>query len=252
MVKITRKFLWIGSGIFAAVFTFVVLLNIMEFQDQWEKEATLSALKPGVSAPLSTSVSTPPNSLSEDTPMLGASYVVDRESGMMHAWDIGAESAPAEPIPASLMKSLSINKDTWSDGELSVVPVPGRPGVYYVGSSANERSEGWAGFSNRIYLMDLAKKEVTLLYEENDKNLSPKDYRADVKDILLLATQGNRLILRYHVIGTGGICDTLWDDTENVSYLDLSQIQEGTKKFEVPNVLSTEAKEKMEQCAKDL
>ncbi len=111
---------------------------------------------------------------------------------------------------------------------------------------------GTCKFSNKIYLLNTTSKQLDLIYEENDSTLSSDDPRACNKEMVLIGTEDNKLIIRYHTLETGGVCDRKWGYPEQTWYLDTSALSEGTKKYDIPAKLYDQAMREIDECVKGL
>ncbi len=131
------------------------------------------------------------------------------------------------------------------------IPVDGQAGKYYL-------SENWFGdiekceFSNKIYILDTINKTETLMYEENSSTLSHDDPRACSSEIYLLATEHEKLILKYHTIGTNQTCDSTWSEPEKTWYLDVTKNEEGTKRYYITPTLYSQAETFETDCRAQL
>lgn len=113
------------------------------------------------------------------------------------------------------------------------VPVIGSTGKYYI----SENSFGsllLCEFSNKISILDTQTETKTLLYEENSSTLSKDDPRACTSEMILLATEEEKLVLKYHTIQTNSLCDSSWSEPEKTWYLDVTKLPDGMKKYLIP------------------
>lgn len=123
---------------------------------------------------------------------------------------------------------------------IGAIPVDGLPGKYYL----SENSFGTAGnceFANKIYILDTTTNIKTLLYEENNLTLSPDDPRSCNSEMYLLATENEKLILKYHTVGTNMICDSTWSEPEKTWYLDVTQVEKNSRRYWISPTLSSQA-----------
>lgn len=112
------------------------------------------------------------------------------------------------------------------------VPVIGATGKYYVsensfGSIAN------CEFSNRIYILDTVAETYTLLFEENSSTLSRDDPRACNSELFLLATEDEKLILKYHTLDTNMTCESTWSEPDKTWYLDVKNLSSLMKRYQI-------------------
>lgn len=131
------------------------------------------------------------------------------------------------------------------------VPKPNIANKYYIEMSSPVQNDQ-CKFFNKIFVFDADLQKITLLYEENEKTLNKNDFRACNKNIILLGTEADNLIVFYHTKETGGVCDNLWAYPERIWYLDTSKPHEGTKPFSVPTELYEKAKAEVEACQREL
>ncbi len=130
-----------------------------------------------------------------------------------------------------------------SDGDLS--------GKYYIAVNNPDRY-GSCEFSNKIYSLDTNSNQLDLLYEENSNTLSREDSRACNKEMVLLGMEEHKLVIRYHALESGGVCDRKWSYPGQTWYLDTTFAQEGTKKYDIPKNLSIQAISEVEKCVENL
>lgn len=130
---------------------------------------------------------------------------------------------------------------------IGAVPVRGLPGKYYL-SVNSVGNAGACEFSNRIFILDINTGVQTLMYEENNRTLSYTDARACTNEMYLLATEGPKLILKYHTTGTNSICDSTWSEPELTWYLDVTDLSKGTRRYYITGAQYGEAERKEIQC----
>lgn len=130
---------------------------------------------------------------------------------------------------------------------LNAIPITGLPGKYYLSENSFGNPEDCI-FSNKIFILDTKTNEVTLMYEENNNTLSRDDPRACNSEIFLLATEEEKLILKYHTIGTNSLCDSAWSEPEKTWYLDVTKLALGMKKYIIPETLYTAAEQQESTC----
>ena len=130
---------------------------------------------------------------------------------------------------------------------IGTVPVNGLPGKYYL-SVNSVGNKGACEFSNRIFILDVNTGVQTLMYEENNTMLSPNDPRACTNEMYLLATEGPKLILKYHTTGTNSTCDSTWSEPELTWYLDVTDLSKGTRRYYITGTQYGEAEKKEIQC----
>ena len=130
---------------------------------------------------------------------------------------------------------------------IGAIPVDGLPGKYYLSENSFGNAEN-CQFSNRIYILDTVKNTKTLMYEENNSTIAPDDPRACNSEMYLLATQGEKLILKYHTVGTNMTCDSTWSEPEKTWFLDVTKLRDGTSRYYITPDLYTEAEKVEAQC----
>lgn len=131
------------------------------------------------------------------------------------------------------------------------IPVTGLPGKYYLSENSFGSIEN-CEFSNKIYILDTKTNDRTLIYEENSASLANDDARACNSEIYLLATDEEKLILKYHTINTNMICESSWSEPEKTWYLDVTNITSRTKRYIISNTLYTQAENEELTCRANL
>lgn len=131
------------------------------------------------------------------------------------------------------------------------IPVQGLPGKFYLSENSFGNIEN-CEFSNKIYILDTITNERTLMYEENSSTLSKEDSRSCNNEIYLLATDEEKLILKYHTINTNMVCESSWSEPEKTWYLDVTNLQARTKRFVISNSLYTQAEAEESACRLEL
>ena len=86
-------------------------------------------------------------------------------------------------------------------------------------------------FSNKIYIFDTTTNSKTLLYEENNSTLSKDDQRACNSEIYLLATDNEKLVLKYHTINTNMTCESTWSEPDKTWYLTVTSLANGMGRY---------------------
>lgn len=163
-------------------------------------------------------------------------------------------------IPPEVITAVSSPNAGWTNTTINVVPVgvtppiinaipiTDLPGKYYLSENSFGNMEA-CEFSNKIFILDTNTDTVELIYEENNTTLSRDDPRACNSEIFLLATEGPKLVIKYHTIGTNTLCDSAWSEPEKTFYLDVTQLQRfGMRKYEIPYDLSANAENEEEAC----
>ena len=130
---------------------------------------------------------------------------------------------------------------------INSIPITGSPGKYYLSENSFGNVEN-CEFSNRIYILDTKANTKTLMYEENNTTLTPDDPRACTSEIYLLATEVEKLILKYHTIGTNTTCDSSWNEPEKTWYLDVTNIGKGMKHYYISYPLYLKSQDSEASC----
>lgn len=130
---------------------------------------------------------------------------------------------------------------------VGAIPVDGLPGKYYVSVNSFGNTNN-CQFSNRIYILDTVTGKQTLMYEENSMTLSKDDPRSCNSEMFLLATQGEKLILKYHTLDTNMVCDSTWSEPEKTWYLNVTKPENGTKRFYISGELYSQAEHYETAC----
>lgn len=131
---------------------------------------------------------------------------------------------------------------------VGAIPIENLPGKFYLSTNSFGDMEQ-CQFSNKIFILDTIANTTTLIYEENNSTLAKDDPRACNSEIFLLATDKEKLVLKYHTIGTNTLCDSAWSEPEKTFYIDVTKLQtEGMKKYTIPISLSNTAEQEEEAC----
>ena len=164
---------------------------------------------------------------------------------------ITSEGVPVYTLP--IFNNSSTGETASTTHLVNVVPVPGAipvdglPGKYYLSEnyfSGNEECK----FANRIYILDVRTNTRTLMHEENSTTLSSDDPRSCNNEMYLLATETNKLILKYHTLDTNMTCDSTWSEPEKTWYLSIDQPETATKRYYIIPELYTKAEASEEAC----
>lgn len=167
-------------------------------------------------------------------------------------------------IPPEIIATVTSSQPGWTNTIINVVPVgtvapilnaipiTDLPGKYYLSENSFGNMEN-CEFSNKIFILDIYANTATLMYEENNQTLPRDDPRACNSEIFLLATEGSKLVLKYHTIGTNTLCDSTWSEPEKTFYLDVVKLRtEGMKKYSIPENLTTTAEQEEAACRNSL
>lgn len=160
-------------------------------------------------------------------------------------------------IPASV--STETSSSSWETHTVNVievgsttpvvggVPVVGADGKYYVSENsfgAMEKCE----FSNKIFILDVPAETKTLLYEENSSTLSKDDQRACNSEIFLLATEDEKLIIKYHTINTNMTCESTWSEPDKTWYLDVTNLAASLRRYYISHERYSQAEADELEC----
>jgi biotin carboxyl carrier protein len=130
---------------------------------------------------------------------------------------------------------------------IGAVPVDGLPGKYYLSENSFGSLEN-CEFSNKIYILDTVTGSRTLMFEENSSTLARDDERSCNSEIYLLATEAEKLIMKYHTVGTNSVCDSTWSEPGKTWYLNVTKLDTGTKRYAIPAALYAKAEQEEDAC----
>jgi hypothetical protein len=130
---------------------------------------------------------------------------------------------------------------------IGAVPVDGLPGKYYLSENSFGSLEN-CEFSNKIYILDTVTGSRTLMFEENSSTLAKDDERSCNSEIYLLATEAEKLIMKYHTVGTNTVCDSTWSEPGKTWYLDVTKLSYGSKRYAIPAALYAQAEQEENVC----
>jgi hypothetical protein len=131
------------------------------------------------------------------------------------------------------------------------VPVVGATGKYYI-SENSFGSVADCEFSNKIFILDVVAATKTLLYEENSSTLSKDDQRACNSEIFLLATEDEKLIIKYHTINTNMTCESTWSEPDKTWYLDVTNLTTAMKRYYISHERYSQAEQEEITCRQAL
>ena len=134
---------------------------------------------------------------------------------------------------------------------VGAIPIDGQKGKYYLSENSFGDIKN-CEFSNKIYILDTIAGTRTLFYEENSTTLDHNDPRACNSEIYLLATEGEKLILKYHTIGTNMVCDSTWSEPEKTWFLDVTKTEKGTRIYPISPTRYAEAEKYEASCREQL
>lgn len=127
------------------------------------------------------------------------------------------------------------------------VPVIGSTGKYYVSESSFGRMDE-CEFSNKVYILDTVTGTQSLLFEENSSTLSRDDPRACNSEIFLLATEDEKLILKYHTIDTNMTCESTWSEPDKTWYLDVTNLSALMRRYQITSERYSQAESQEISC----
>lgn len=162
-------------------------------------------------------------------------------------------------LPPEVINSVISTNAGWTNHTINVVPVgtvpplvnaipiTDLPGKYYLSENSFGNIEA-CEFSNKIFILDTYANTVQLMYEENSSTLKPEDPRACNSEIFLLATEANKLILKYHTIGTNTLCDSAWSEPNKTWYLTVDKLHEKMTIYPIPETLYFKSEDEEAAC----
>jgi hypothetical protein len=131
------------------------------------------------------------------------------------------------------------------------VPVIGAAGKYYVSENSFGSIED-CEFSNKVYILDTIEETYTLLFEENSSTLSKDDPRACNSEIFLLATEDEKLILKYHTLNTNMTCESTWSEPDKTWYLDVTNLSSLMRRYQITSERYSQAETEEITCRAEL
>ncbi len=204
---------------------------------------------------------TQPEGITTPTPQGESSTLNEERFSVVNGAIIDSSGATVATIPASV--SIESGTTTWETVVVNAievgsttpivegVPVIGATGKYYV----SENSFGSitnCEFSNKIFILDTIAETYTLLFEENSSTLSRDDPRACNSEIFLLATEDEKLILKYHTLDTNMICESTWSEPDKTWYLDVTNLSSLMKRYQITAERYSQAESEEISCRASL
>jgi hypothetical protein len=172
--------------------------------------------------------------------------IVDENNNVIYTIPIGGGSSGVpDSWTTHLVDVVPVNQTIAPI--IGAIPVTGLPGKYYLSENSFGSVEN-CEFSNRIYILDTHTDQKTLMYEENNTTIGREDIRSCTSEIYLLATEAEKLILKYHTIGTDSVCDSTWSEPENIWYLDITKLEAGMRRYVISGPLYSKAEQEETQC----
>lgn len=190
----------------------------------------------------STDAQTPTASTQNQTPSFASNTSLnDNRYQVSNGTIVNTNGVPVATLPQSLTETASSGWQTTIVNAIDVgsttpvvggIPVAGAAGKYYISSHSFGNRE-LCEFSNRIYIVDTVASTETLLYEENNQTLSIDDPRACNSEFYLLATEDEKLIMKYHTLETNMICESTWSEPDKTWFLDVTTLSNGIRRYAI-------------------
>ncbi len=190
------------------------------------------------------SVTTPSNTLNETRYTVNNNTIVDSNNTIIYTLPSSSANSSSGYTNIQVVNVVPVNNIA---PVIGAIPVEGLPGKYYLSENSFNANSA-CKFSNKIYILDTKNNTQTLMYEENSETLSLEDPRACTSEMFLLATEQEKLILKYHTVGTNMVCESTWSEPEKTWYLDVTKPTQGTKRYPISYTLYQEAEVKEEAC----
>jgi hypothetical protein len=86
------------------------------------------------------------------------------------------------------------------------------------------------------------------MYEENSNTIGASVARSCTSELYLLATEGEKLILKSHTVGTGTTCESTWSEPEQTWYLDVTHLEKGLRRYIISPTLYYKAEAQEKAC----
>ena len=174
--------------------------------------------------------------------------IIDQNNQVLYTFPANSSSPSSGYTETHIVNVVPVNTVAPVVG---AIPITGLPGKYYLSeNSFNANSE--CKFANKIYILDILANTRVLLYEENSETLQQEDPRSCTSEMFLLATEAEKLILKYHTVGTNMICESTWSEPEKTWYLDVTRPERGTKRYPISYALYQEAEAKESVCRQNV
>jgi hypothetical protein len=130
---------------------------------------------------------------------------------------------------------------------INSIPIVGQPGQFYISENSLGNIEN-CEFSNKVYILDTKTGAKVLMYEENNTTVGANIARSCTSELFLLATEGEKLILKSHTVGTGSTCESTWSEPEQTWYLDVTKLDIGLRRYIISPTLYYKAEADEKQC----
>ena len=174
--------------------------------------------------------------------------LVDQNNKTIYTFPSSFSSGTGGSMESHFVNAVAVNQVAPIIG---AIPIDGQTGKYYLSENSFGQS-GSCQFSNKIYILDTIANTKTLFYEENSSTLGVHDPRACTSEIYLLATEGEKLILKYHTIGTNMVCDSTWSEPEKTWFLDVTKTAKGTRIYPISPQRYAQAENYEASCREQL
>ncbi len=130
---------------------------------------------------------------------------------------------------------------------INSIPIVGAPGQFYLSENSLGNIEA-CEFSNKVYILDTKTGSKVLMYEENSNTIGASVARSCTSELYLLATEGEKLILKSHTVGTGTTCESTWSEPEQTWYLDVTHLEKGLRRYIISPALYYKAEAQEKAC----
>ena len=130
---------------------------------------------------------------------------------------------------------------------INSIPIIGQPGQFYISENSLGNIEN-CEFSNKVYILDTKTGAKVLMYEENNTTIGANIARSCTSELFLLATEGEKLILKSHTVGTGSTCESTWSEPEQTWYLDVTKLENGLRRYIISPTLYYKAEAEEKAC----
>ncbi len=199
-------------------------------------------------APVPAPVSLPPEDFAGQKYVVKGNDVLSNDNKVIYTIPPEVIAAVSSPNAGWTNTTINVVPVGTAAPILNAIPIKDLPGKYYLSENSFGNIES-CEFSNKIFILDTNTNTVTLMYEENSSTLSADDPRACNSEIFLLATEGNKLVIKYHTIGTNTLCDSAWSEPDKTFYLDVTKLStQGMTRYAIPENLSATAEQEEEAC----
>lgn len=223
--------------------------SVVSFVQQTKKEVAIlvPTNKPSVT-PSTQVIPAIPSGINEMRYSVQNNVIVDQNNSPIYTLPPGFGNSSG---PGSNTHIVNVIPITQTPPVINGIPVNGLPGKYYLSENTLSSLEN-CKFSNKIYILDTLTNTRTLMYEENNTTLQDDDARSCNSEMYLLATDGNKLILKYHTVGTNMICDSTWSEPEVTWYVNVTEDRKQTRRYFITSTLYEQAEQSEADCRSTL